>query len=139
MALLTMSNKELNRLEIVQSAAEKRLLQTDAAHLLGISLRQFQRLIAKFKKYGPEGLTSQKRGVTSNRKLPASITERALKLIQSKYHDFGPTLATEKLAELHGLSISRETVRQLMIKHGLWLTWHDQDKARRERVKVQDF
>ena len=36
------------------------------------------------------------------------------------FADFGPTLIVEKLAERHGLSLSRETVRQWMIEDGLW-------------------
>jgi hypothetical protein len=33
-----------------------------------------------------------------------------LALVQERYSDFGPTLAAEQLAELHGLTISRETL-----------------------------
>jgi hypothetical protein len=43
-------------------------------------------------------------------------------LIQERYSDFGPTLAAEKLAELHSLAISRETLRPWMKDAGLWLT-----------------
>jgi len=41
-------------------------------------------------------------------------------LIRKHYHDFGPTLATEKLEELHDIHLSIETVRKLMINDGLW-------------------
>jgi hypothetical protein len=41
-------------------------------------------------------------------------------LIYERYQDFGPTLAHEKLSERHGLHISRESVRGLMIAEGLW-------------------
>lgn len=36
------------------------------------------------------------------------------------YADFGPTLATEKLAERHGLHVAHEWLRQQMIAAGLW-------------------
>jgi len=37
------------------------------------------------------------------------------------YSDFGPAFAAEKLAELHGCSVSRETLRGWMIADGLWI------------------
>ncbi len=46
--------------------------------------------------------------------------QQALDLIQEKYADFGPTLAHEKLVELHGLKLSDESVRRLMIQEGIW-------------------
>jgi hypothetical protein len=49
-------------------------------------------------------------------------------LLRSRYHDFGPTLAAEKLA-IEGVSLSVETVRQLLIGEGLW-------KAKRVRRVV---
>ena len=45
---------------------------------------------------------------------------RALSLVRERYSDFGPSLATEKLAEHHGCSVSRETLRGWMIGDGLW-------------------
>ena len=41
-------------------------------------------------------------------------------IIRECYADFGPTLAGEKLAELHGISLARETLRQWMMADGLW-------------------
>ena len=35
-------------------------------------------------------------------------------------HDCRPTLAAEKLADLHDTHLARETVRQWMITAGLW-------------------
>ena len=43
-------------------------------------------------------------------------------LIKEKYEDFGPTLAHEKLTEIHHLRISRESVRKIMIENGIWKT-----------------
>jgi hypothetical protein len=43
-----------------------------------------------------------------------------LDLIKEKYEDFGPTLAHEKLTEVHKLQLSRESVRRIMIEEGVW-------------------
>jgi hypothetical protein len=39
--------------------------------------------------------------------------------MRERYAYFGPTLAAEKLAEVHGCTISRETLRGWMIATGL--------------------
>ena len=45
--------------------------------------------------------------------LMPGLAERALRIIRGRYDDFGPTLACEKLAEVHGLYLAKETVRKL--------------------------
>ena len=51
-------------------------------------------------------------------------------LVRDRYADFEPTLAAEKLRELHGLPLGVETLRQWMIADGLRL----RRKDRRQRV-----
>jgi len=41
-------------------------------------------------------------------------------LIRKKYPDFGPTLAHEKLTEVHGLKLSVESLRGIMMTSGIW-------------------
>ena len=53
-----------------------------------------------------------------------------LATIHEHYADFGPTLAAEKLAEVHGLRLGRETVRRWMAAAGLWVP----RKERRRRI-----
>jgi hypothetical protein len=52
-----------------------------------------------------------------------------LELVRSRYFDFGPTLAAEKLSEIHGIEVSRETLRHWLIDAGIWLP-----RAKRQRV-----
>jgi len=47
-----------------------------------------------------------------NRALGAVFRETVLALVRERYVDFGPTLAAEKLSELHGLDLGIETLRQ---------------------------
>ena len=77
----------------------------------------------------PASLFSKRHGTPSNRRLPAEIRIVALSIARERYADFGPTLAAEKLAEHHGCSISRETLRGWMIADGLW-------QDRRHRLPV---
>lgn len=124
--IITMSNKELTRAEVMQRLVDKRIKQRQAALMLGLSLRQVKRLLRSFRQDGPTGLISKQRGKPSNHQLPPKIKVKAMKLVASRYSDFGPTLACEKLFELHQIKLSVETVRTLMIESNLW-------KARRAR------
>jgi transposase len=118
---LSMSAKELDRLEIIGRVVERRLTQWKAAEQLGLSLRQVERLCRAYRADGAVGLVSRKRGRASNHRLPSAIRERAVDLLRRRYADFGPTLACEKLAEHHGVAISCETLRHWMIDAGLWV------------------
>jgi len=118
--LLTMSTKEITRLEAMQRIKEKRLTQKEAARMLGISTRQVKRLWRAYRKKGAKGLMSARRGKPSNHRLDAQVEQQALDLLKEKYEDFGPTLAHEKLMEVHQLQLSRESVRRIMIEEGLW-------------------
>lgn len=115
-----MSKKELTRLEVMQRLKAKRLSQAEASGMLGISVRQVKRLYAAYRKAGAKGLVSQKRGKASNHRLEEGVKQQARDLLYARYRDFGPTLAHEKLVEKHGLKLSDESVRQLMIAEGLW-------------------
>lgn len=118
--LITMSKKELSRLEIMQRLEHRKLKQKEAAHILGISVRQVKRLYRAYREKGAEGLVSQKRGRSGNHQLGSEKKKQVIEMLYRRYRDFGPTLASEKLNEVHGLRISRESVRQIMIAEGLW-------------------
>jgi transposase len=118
--ILHMSVKELNRLEVMQKLAEKRMRQKEAARILGVSVRHVKRLLMNYRHEGAQGLVSKRRGRSSNNRLSEGTSRKALGLLKSKYEGFGPTLACEKLVEVDGLQISKESVRQLMIAEDLW-------------------
>ena len=118
--LLTMSKRELTRLEVMQRIKDKRLTQKEAAEMLGLSVRQVKRLFRAFKTQGAKGLVSSRRGKESNNRLDEQVVQKALDLIYDRYRDFGPTLVHEKLVEVHQLKISDESVRKIMIAEGIW-------------------
>lgn len=118
--LLTMSTDELTRLSVVQKLVEKSLTQVLAAQQLGLTVRQVKRLVKNYKLHGAEGLVSKHRGRTSNRKSDDEKIALIKRLVETHYHDFGPTFAVEKLFEKHGIETNKETLRQWMIEWGLW-------------------
>jgi transposase len=114
-----MSQGEWSRLEVVQGVKQKRLRQREAAELLGLTERQIKRLCKLYEEEGASGLISKRRGRPSNNRLAEKTVKKARELLRTHYHDFGPTLAHEKLT-IKGVSLSVEAVRQLMIAEGLW-------------------
>ena len=115
-----MSEKEIKKTEMMSQLAEKQITQRMAAEHLGISVRQVKRLWNKYQKHGTEGLINKSRGKPSHHQLDDEVKKRVVDLILERYRDFGPTLATEKLLEVHGIKISDESVRKIMIAEGLW-------------------
>ncbi|KRH79772.1 hypothetical protein FERRO_08480 [Ferrovum sp. JA12] len=113
-----MSQKEVKRAQMLDLLTEGKIDQQEAARRLGITTRQVRRLTRRYQAAGLSGLISRKRGKASNRRLDDAICTMAIDLIGAHYSDFGPTLACEKLAELHEVNLSVETTRQLMIKAG---------------------
>ncbi|NIB45245.1 ISNCY family transposase [Pseudomaricurvus alkylphenolicus] len=134
-----MGQKQLDRLTILERVKDRRLTQSEAARLLGISDRQVRRLYSAYSDQGAQALVSKHYGRTSNRAYPEALRKRVLKLVKSQYHDFGPTLICEKLQEAHGIQVSRETIRKWLIADGHWLTRKERKKKvhqpryRRER------
>jgi len=116
-----MSKKEFDRLKVLLGVQSGRLRVADACELLSLKRRQIFRLLAGLKHGGAAGLVSKRRGRPSNNRLPEAYRDLALSLVRERYADFGPTLAAEKLAEVHGCTISRETLRGWMIAAGLWV------------------
>ena len=78
--------------------------------------------LAKGYQAGLTALISKKRGRASRGRLNEATRTTAVELIAAHYGDFAPTLANEKLAELHGIRMSVESARQMMITAGYWHT-----------------
>jgi len=129
--VVTMSHSELDRFGVITRVRDRRLTQVEASRILDLGVRQVQRLCAAVARDGADGLVSRKRGRPSSRRFPDKFRRAILTLITAHYSDFGPTLAAEKLVERHGITVSNETVRKLMIEAGIWTT-----RAQR-RPKIQ--
>jgi hypothetical protein len=128
MTVIAMSRTEIDRMSVLQDVASGRIKVAEAATLMGLGRRQVFRLAKAYGQHGPEALVSRRRGRPSNRSYPATLRTEAIGIVRERYSDFGPTLAAEKLTELHGIHLGRETLRQWMMAAGLW-------QDRRARLK----
>lgn len=118
--VLGMSAQERERAFVIRQVVEAKLPRRVAGERLGLGVRQIIRLVKLWRLHGDAGLVSKQRGRISPLRLAAQAKALIAGHLREKYGDFGATLAAEKLAELDGLSVSKETVRKLQIELGLW-------------------
>lgn len=134
-----MSLDERIRLDALNRVKRKELTVVAAAQLAGLSLRQMRRVWKRFKSDGAAGLVHRLRGRAGNRRLSQEKRERAVKLHQEKYADFGPTLACEKLADQDDLKLSPNTLTGLLKERGLWERRRRRGKHRKRRERRASF
>jgi hypothetical protein len=137
--LMVMSQKEIQRLGILNKVQDGYMTQVKAAEFLGISERHVRNLLTQIKAKGTQGLISKKRGQPGNHKISQEIRQKTLRLIQEKYSDFGPTLAAEKLCEHHLITVSRETLRKWMTQIHLWVPRTKKRKIHQLRMPKEQF
>lgn len=118
--LLTMTQKELSRYEVIKKLLAGRINGTVAAKQISLTVRQVKNIKAKVMKEGIRGVMHQNRGKPSNRKISEEKMKKIEQLVREKYYDFGPTFAAEKLEENHRIRISDETLRHRMAGWKLW-------------------
>jgi len=115
-----MSTEEVDQIGVFEKLKQGEIKQGTAARALSLSVRQVRRKLKDYRKEGASSLIHAGRGKPSNRRLNAEVTTKAVGLVKEKYADFGPTFAAEKLLELDGVKIGKETLRGLMTEAKLW-------------------
>lgn len=120
MNLVTLTQREMTKYEVIKRLIRKEINGPEAANLLSISTRQIRRLKAKVINHGPNGLAHGNRGKQGNRKVPQKEEDRIKKLLHKYYSDFKPTHACERLFEDHQIDRDPKTIRRIMIEEKLW-------------------
>src|SRR5262247_18018 len=118
METFTMSRKEVPRAGLVKAALTGKITNQEGARALRLSVRQFKRLKARFRAEGARGLLHRSRGRVSRRRLPPEVRQQVVRLLTTLYEGFNDVHLTEKLQQVHGLSVSRATVRRLRLALG---------------------
>jgi transposase len=137
--LVIMSERELNRIEVLSQVTQGRMTAVTAANVLGLSRRQVHRLLRDFQTDGPAAIRHKARGRRSNNRIDPAVRGFAVTLVRETYIDFGPTFAAEKLAEDHGLKVSRETLRKWMQDAGIWLSRKQRRTFHQPRLRRECF
>ena len=109
-----MSQKEFQRVKVIENAAGGRLSVCEASRLLQLSERQVQRLK---RRYRPDSVGWVQHG-NRGRSMPWAVSvpqkQLILNLARGKYRGFNDSHLAEKLRLEENLAVSRETVRRIL-------------------------
>jgi transposase len=135
---IEMSQRERDRLKVMALVLEGKRTQPEAARLLKRSVRQVRRIQRRLEAGGDAGVIHRLRGHPSNRAKGDDLRLRVLARYQERYQGFGPTLAAEKLSA-EDMPVSDETLRNWLLKAGLWERKRRRDKHRQRRDRRECF
>ena len=129
MVRIAMSNKEIERLHMMERVCRKEIRLNQAANILNVSKSQSIRIKKRYEEEGAKGLISRKVGAPSNNRLSEEQKSLVINFLKKEEHrDFGPLLTHEYLVKEHTNFMSLSSVRSLMIQEGIW-------KPRRSKAK----
>jgi transposase len=135
---IPMSQKDRDVLQIMHGVLRGERTQAQAACLLGLSSRQVRRIQRKLDAQGDQALVQGLRGQPSKRRVDGTLRQKVPQAYQRRYADFGPTFATEKLAQ-EGLQVSPQTLRRWLLAEGLWQRKRRRDPHRSRRPRRSCF
>lgn len=109
-----MSQKELQRVKVIENAVAGHITVAEAAGLLRLSGRQVKRLKQRCVPGEVEWARHGNRGRATAWRISQRIRAKVLKLASGKYAGFNDSHLSEKLQEVEGMELSRETVRRIL-------------------------
>ena len=125
---LLLTRRDRDRLKVLHEVRKGHITQRQAGEQLKVSDRWIRELVERLGNKGDRAVMHASRGRPSPHKIAVKIEQRAMEMVGREYADFGPTLASEYLQRDHQITVSRETVRQWMLRAGIW-------KGRQRRVE----
>jgi len=114
-----LSQKELQRVSVIACCVKGDMACARAAELLSLSVRQVKRLKKRLREQGEAALAHANRGRPSPRRLPSRVRQAVVRLARTTYAGFNDHHLCEKLCEVEGFCLSRETLRRLLRQAGL--------------------
>ena len=137
--ILTMSQKEAERLKIICQIETKAMSVEQGAELIGISPRQTYRVLKRIKQEGTKGIIHKLRGKKSNRSYPKELKKKVIEIYRADYSDYGPTLFSEELVKSNKISVDHETIRKLLRAKGITTSMRKKRLHRRKRERRSCF
>jgi transposase len=114
-----MSRKEVNRPGLLKALGAGQLTNRQVAGALRLSVRHVQRLKHRWRAAGAAGLVHRGRARPSRRRLAPELRQRVADLMRTVYMGLNDSHLTEKLREVEGLTLCRESVRRIRQALGL--------------------
>jgi transposase len=116
--VIELTQRELQRVKVIENAVMGRISVQEAGRMLGISGRQVKRLKGRYRAETVDWVRHGNRGKPKPWALGQALRQQILALAQSKYVGFNDSHLTEKLVEVEQIGVSRETVRRLLRRAG---------------------
>jgi len=111
---VTLTMKEQHKLRMVIDYETGEVRAQRAAELLGISKRQFRRLVAAYRQGGIAALAHGNRGSVPANRISELVRQEILRLAKETYRDYNDCHFTEELAEQpEPIVVSRSTLRRI--------------------------
>jgi len=82
--ILTISQREVDRLSIITQVLNKKITPSESASLLKLGERQIFRLVQRVREEGSKGVIHKNRGKKSNRGYPEKLKQRVLELYKKQ-------------------------------------------------------
>jgi len=116
---VTLNRKEQNRVIVLNQIETKGLKVEKAALVLELTPRHVWRLLAAYRREGAAAIAHGNRDRQPVNKIETGFRQQVVELARSKYFGFNQQHFTEKLADKEGISLSRSTVRRILLARGI--------------------
>jgi hypothetical protein len=117
--VIQLSQKELQRVKVIENAVAKHITVAKAAELLKLSLRQVKRLKARCRPGEVAWAWHGNRGRPKPWRISEALRQKVVELAGGKYAGFNDSHLAEKLREVEAVALSRETVRRILRGAGM--------------------
>src|SRR6267154_906096 len=105
--------------EALERYRKRRLTADEAGEVLGMSGRNFRRMVVRYDEEGEEGLCDRRLGRASPRRAPAAELSRMQLLYQERYRDFTVKHFHEQLQKRHDYKLGYTVTRLALQASGL--------------------
>ena len=136
MEVITLSQEEITKYQVIKDSLDRKISNNQAATLLGLSTRQIIRLKSKVRGADLRGIVHGNRGKPPKTAIGKETKETILNLYLNTYNGFNVSHFGEFLKEAHGIDVSRETLRNLLLNSGLRCKAKSQPKHRSRRTRM---
>jgi transposase len=118
---VVMNGRDLRKWRLIEDVIKKNKSQIEVSTELELSERQVRRLVSKAKADGIKGLIHGLKGKVGNRAMAEELKQQVLDIWEKKYRSCRLNFShfTEKLNEVEGVKIGRESVRQILRAKGV--------------------
>ncbi len=134
---LTLTQQEQGRTRTLNLMLEGCMGVAEAASVIGISERHTWRILAAYRRRGVAAMAHGNRGCRPTNALSEETRQRVITLARTTYAGVNHTHLTELLGERQSLTLSRSTVRNILVGAGIASPRHrrpPRHRHRRERM-----